>query len=592
MDETLKEPKEQKKKRPRIRATASSNYSGNTSSGKHPNQNQNFKNSNNTDFSSAHADKPFNEKISETLERMKRSLEEYKKTINRNPSSSNNAFKELEKYMDAYIGRFQFLNNKQTYLRIKSLFNNFSSYKSPEAFDKLLNLIKEELANEDYKKVKELAEKIAHSSVELKDELKDLLLSKDSDTLSKYKVLSINSYKNNRTAVELKKVNAILEPLGGKIEISKQKDISFDEKKASRAAFNGFFSVPSDSDLSSGKGGHSKVYSDFLNEERGNAPKSYNLDKCIAWQEYKKAFKIADIEIPDAKLVAALNKIKMPAKYVESAGSDDTQGKINTVDIARILFDEYANQPAKLSETSTLSFDTIMNEGVGSTKAMFAGSGMKFEKSDCSKDSEGLNKKFWQEVSLADEQASQAIKKDLMSHGVSEKYIDECLFPSIKNYGIPNPKVEEGQYPGVIPVMTIHHKKSLNDYGSIANDMTNFMAIPEFPEQESEHDLRHLTDNEFNNKKEFKKRIVLVKNEDTSKDVPEYRQLRQGEKPNDNTDVFIERYIEKYDENSHDGKSLIYSSGSKPENNVMADVRSNQKKGNFSKQLLEEAKSR
>lgn len=513
----------------------------------------------------------YDERKGHTLRIMSALIEDYKLRIKLASEKKKDIDYETIERLNVTVERLSNVD-RELYNKVKYKFRDFSINKNIDNLNQLHEIVQKELDKEDFKKINNIAMSIANGSKEFnEDDLKNILRTKSTATLAVYKTMAMDRYKKERTEHNFKKLNLILEPMGGGFVRKEKVKISLDERKASRYAFDGYMYVPSEYGIDSGKSGYSKAYSDFLKEDRQDmSPQGYDISKFKAWQTLKSALEVVDIDMPDEKILVALAKIKMPKKYVETLSADDKTSKLNVTDIARILFDEYAHGPMNnKAGSANLDFNKILNSG---GENIFDARGVKPGVNDCSNEN-GLNRKFFKEHFLKDKSAKEAIRKDLISHGVSPQYIDERLFPSIEKDGIANPKIIEGQYPGVIPMITVHHKEKLEDVGIKGNLMTNFMAIPVFPNEIDEHELRHKPDENKIKDSDRSETILLVKNENKSAaNQADYVQLRPGEDPRGRT-VYVERYVELYDKNSNDGNTLIYSSGSRSENNVMADVR-------------------
>lgn len=125
----------------------------------------------------------------------------------------------------------------------------------------------------------------------------------------------------------------------------------------------------------------------------------------------------------------------------------------------------------------------------------------------------GPREDFCQKL-LSDADTLKAIKTDFLANGVSAEYF-EFWVNSVMKEGNPNPKVKNGQFTGIIPKTTIHHKehvnyaKTLEDMLDI-NDSSNFSMVVAF-ENKDPHPLEHVGDND---------RVMYVNKNKTSRKDP------------------------------------------------------------------------
>ena len=394
---------------------------------------------------------------------------------------------------------------------------------------RLKNNISEKIQAEEIKKITHLIH--VASSEEDRVKLQEYIDNKPQSELNELIRVAVTNYQKQRSEYGRQKTNSFLAYFHKKIECKPYTHATEDEIRATRADFNGFFNIPSVSQLKK-YNPYSSAYQRFCaNRYKTKASYSlgmYRLDDCAAWQACQKTTILKQMRLP---LCEALAQQGIPPEMLK---------EMKVADFSKVLFDTFGKEKYNPARGNKLSVEDIM-PGIDSRHKTF----------------------FWKNNAIPTPESQKKFADSLLRHGVSQAYID-VLIPSILNEGRPNPKVRRSQFEGVIPYFSVHHKWAIQYLGGQANNQKNYVAIAEFnaPNDFSgetpQHDIWHVADGVI------RKTQGELANGDQLYDV-----VRRG---NEKSEDYIEYMVDTRYDNQNDGKYWTVSMGYKPEDNIRSDV--------------------
>ncbi len=383
------------------------------------------------------------------------------------------------------------------------------------------------LAQEEVKKINHLIHTLHNEQDKAK--LQSYIDAKSPVELNKLVKIAIQKYQEKRSDYARKNLNNFLGYFHKKLESTAYSRAPKDEIRATRADFNGFFNIPSVTEVEMYQP-YSKAFLQASMQQNKQVydPFSYRLEQSQTWKIWEKTSMLGMLEMP---LRQALGNQGIKPQDVAS---------FTSADFERVLFNEYAKAKYNPKFGNTLNFSDI-DESLESRHKQF----------------------FWKYNAMPTKEAQQQFAQGLLRKGVEQAYID-VLMKSILEEGNPNPKVDRNKFKGKIPYFSTHHKKPIYAIGALANRQSNYVGIAEFKDVQDvsretpEHDVWHLGDSVV------RKSFGELANGDQL-----YEPVVKGKERGDD---YMEYLADTRFDTQNDGKSWTVSLGYKEEDNIRAEI--------------------
>ena len=392
---------------------------------------------------------------------------------------------------------------------------------------RLTSSVNKMIGQEEVKKINHLIHTIHNDQDRLN--LQRYVDAKPQQELNSLVMIAVQKYQERRSDFARAHLNTFLGYFHKKLAVGPHTRATHEEIRATRADFNGYFNIPSVTEIEQNQP-YSKTFLQASLQKNKTVcnPFSYNLENNKAWKTWQKTTMLGALEMP---LRQALGNQGISSKYV---------GSFNCADFERILFNEYAKEKYNPKYGNTLSLSDI-NENLESRHKKF----------------------FWKYNAIPTPEEQQQFVQGLLRHGVEQAYID-VLMKSILEEGNPNPKVDRTKFKGKIPYFSTHHKNPIYAIGALANRQANYVGIAEFKDVQDtskdtpEHDIWHLGDGVI------RKSFGTMANGDQAYDMV----LRDSEQEGD----LMEYLVDTRFDTQNDGKSWTVSLGYKEEDNIRAEI--------------------
>ena len=402
--------------------------------------------------------------------------------------------------------------------------DNANSYYAKRLKSSIYNMI----GQEEVKKINHLIHTI-HSDQD-KINLQRYVDAKSQQELNNLVTIALQKYQAQRSDFARANLNNFLSYFHKKLDVMSYTHASQEEIRATRADFNGYFNIPSVTEIEQNQP-YSKAFlqASLQKNKTVCGPFSYKLENNKAWKIWQKTTMLGFLEMP---LRQALSNQGISSKYIDSFCSADFE---------RILFNEYAKEKYNPKYGNTLKL------------------------SDIDKILESRHKKFfWKYNAISTKEAQQQFVKGLLKKGVEQAYID-VLMKSILEDGNPNPKIDRTKFKGKIPYFSTHHKGPIYAFGALANRQSNYVGIAEFKDVQDtskdtpEHDIWHFGDGVI------RKSFGTLANGNQAYDMV----MRGTEQEGD----LMEYLVDTRFDTQNDGKSWTVSLGYKEEDNIRVEVK-------------------
>ena len=278
----------------------------------------------------------------------------------------------------------------------------------------------------------------------------------------------LEDFRHNPTEEKRIAYNDILKAHGRKIEKIPNVKTDYNVHLVVRAAFEGEFSTPTLISTNSGQG-YSHGYVKFADPHGNNTsgliaggklPENYDWESNPAIQAMSLSENMSKL-IPDLK--ATIKNQHIPQEVIDG---------MTISDVAHILY-KGKNGGQTPVANQKIQFSSLNEE--------------------CD---EGARIKFWKEFGK-DKEKMANLRAVLESRGVCKEYIND-LFEQIRERGTTT--LDISKYDGPHPKLSVHHKMYVQDAAFLGkdaikiDDLENFAAVVDFPNEQNHEGFEHAVD--------------------------------------------------------------------------------------------------